>query len=167
MRAYIEEPEGWVNWDTMYDTETKVHSAAAYIFDTEEGGKTALIPMEPKKWYIEYPEQELIVEDAPTVKVRVDITGLNNEQVIDLLTALNEAGFEAELAIVRTEEEKRQDWTPLPNLPNWYDWKPVPQYPIVTYTNQPKTENSSYFTKYGDLHELPGQMGIHEMLEDE
>jgi hypothetical protein len=159
----------------MYDTDTKTHSSAAYIFDTEEGGKTALVPMEPKKWYIEYPEQELIVEDAPAVKIRVDVTGLNNAEIVNLLTALNEAGFEAELTTLTELKQdyiRQGDW--IPNVSPGIGIRPTnppytPQYPLVTYNTATaaKPENRTYFIKEADLHQIPGQMGIHELIHED
>jgi hypothetical protein len=56
--------------------------------------KYAEIPMKPKPYYIEYPEEDMTESVAAPVQVRIDITGLTNKQIIDLLNALNAAGFE-------------------------------------------------------------------------
>ena len=89
MRAWIEYPK-----DTK-DAGIHAVNDQAHICEYKDGRHTDLpirrVYMDPKPYSIEYPEETV----GDFVKVRIDIRDLSNSEVIDLLTALNAAGFEA------------------------------------------------------------------------
>lgn len=158
MKAYIEFPaEGQSDiWDWMIEPD--LNKPAGWLPAAAVSGDYVVrrIPMEPKQYYIEFDHEE-----EYTVKnVSVDIEGLDNEEVVRLLTALNEAGFEATIFSTRPPM-----WTPPPvygSQPLIGDRWP---YTTITYNNAETGTHSksTYFTK----EEIPGQVGIHEYLEDE
>lgn len=147
MKAYIED-ESWL-MDEKGNVLASVE-ADDYFYTTV---------MEPKKWYIEYPEEELVSET--TTKVTVNIYGLTNEQVIDLLTALNEAGFEA---VLTTYAPGGFNPVPKPIWPVTPGITPNPPFPYVTYNVNTSSGGGSQI-KYGA--DIPGQMGIHDYLDDD
>jgi hypothetical protein len=139
MRAYIDEGP----WDTL-DGEPVAAVQA-------EDGTTYGVPVEPKQYYIEFPPED----DYIVKKVSVDVYGLDNEEVIRLLTALNEAGFEADIFVNK----------PYITMPNkyWYESPSLPNQPLITYTNLNTSQKyADHFEK-----EVPGQMGIHEYLDED
>lgn len=164
MKAYIEFPEEGQSdiWDWM--VEPDLNKPAGWLPAAAVSGKDShvvrRIPMEPKQYYIEFDHEE-----EYTVKnVSVDITGLDNEEIVRLLTALNEAGFEATI----TPAYKPPMWTPpYPNGARPVVTPPyvgdIWPYTTITYNNAEPRTGSTFFTK----EEIPGQVGIHEYLEDE
>lgn len=159
MKAYIEFPaEGQSDiWDWMVEPDLNKPAGwlPAAVVSGEDNNTIRRVPMEPKQYYIEFDHEE-----EYTVKnVSVDIAGLDNEEVVRLLTALNEAGFEATII----PAYRPPTWTPpvIGSPPYVGDRWPYHQ---ITYNNASgATPRSTFFTK----EEIPGQVGIHEYLEDE
>ena len=136
MRAWIEE-------DTDNE-DSHLHASGeskAYICEYDNGTHKDIgyyqLHMKPKTYYIEYDEPE--EEKKPVVdfiKVRVDLTGLTNSEVIELLGALNAAGFEA----VFLPETKPYVYPTTPSWPGVLGTPRDPGQPFVTnvYGENPK-----------------------------
>lgn len=170
MRAYVELPD---------EGEEDIHDYKVSMGPDglELGGSVAVVlgfrddlcytrkvvPMEPKKYYIEWDEGQSPVEEdivSDRVPVKVNITGLSNEDVVKVLSVLNEAGFEViiESGPVGVPFPSPSPYTPHPPYPYRDPYK----NPIISNVYSQGTPRGEVFHK-----EVPGQMGIHHYLDED
>jgi len=129
MRAYID-----------YEEDTVHKNDRAYICQTPASGDWPddvyhFVKMDPKPYYIEYPEEQM--EEKEKIKVRVNITGLDAETVADIIIILRDEGYEAVL-----EMDPKFQSVPTPVVPTYPyivndKWYQSP--PIVTNVAPPVT----------------------------
>lgn len=137
MRAWIEQDSD------NEDAEDHGLGSYASICEYQDGEHNDFncydVEMKPKPYYIEYPEETV----GDFVKVRVDIRDLSNSEVIDLLTALNAAGFEAVFATADPAPAPIQQYPPgvrdggqiLPKIPPFPGYDPLKPYVSNEYND--------------------------------
>lgn len=119
MRAYIDFEEDKIHSDDRAWV-CRTPATTIYVDDGYD-----FVKMDPKPYYIEYPEEQM--EEKEMIPVRINITGLDSENVADLIIILRDEGYKAVL-------EMDPKFSPVPA-------PVVPQYPYYQndkwYNNPP------------------------------